>query len=146
MYTIDASVFVRSYSVHDEEHKVCHQLLNSLKQQNIPLFEPTLVLFEIAGAISRGLRNPIMGRIYAENLLDLSHITFVPLDFDFARNGLAIAADYRLHGADAVYAAVALRYGTTLISLDRDHQKRIAHILPTLTPATILENLQSGLS
>ncbi len=49
-----------------------------------------------------------------------------------------LAALHRLRGADAVYAAVAQQYGTTLISLDGEHLRRLAGIVPVLTPADAL--------
>lgn len=52
-----------------------------------------------------------------------------------------LAATARLRGADAVYAAVAERYHTTLITLDRQQLERLAPIVRVLCPADALLEL-----
>jgi hypothetical protein len=45
-----------------------------------------------------------------------------------------------ISGADAIYAAVAVQSGCTLISLDNEHLTWLVGIVPVLTPATVLAN------
>ena len=45
-----------------------------------------------------------------------------------------IAANNRLRGSDAVYAAVALRFGTELITLDREQLGRLPKVLSVREP------------
>lgn len=33
-----------------------------------------------------------------------------------------------------VYAAVALRFGSTLVTRDREHEERVGGVLPVVTP------------
>lgn len=47
----------------------------------------------------------------------------------------AIAARQFLRGADAVYAALARRLGTPLVTWDKELLERAAAVVPTLTPA-----------
>jgi predicted nucleic acid-binding protein len=49
-----------------------------------------------------------------------------------------VAAQYQLRGSDAVYAAVALRFGSTLITLDREQRERASGAILTLYPAEAL--------
>jgi predicted nucleic acid-binding protein len=51
-----------------------------------------------------------------------------------------LAARHGLRGADAIYAAVAVQSGCTLISLDNEHLTRLVGIVSVLTPATALAN------
>lgn len=49
-----------------------------------------------------------------------------------------VAAQYRLRGSDAIYASVALRFGSALITLDREQRERVAEVLPAQYPAETL--------
>jgi len=51
------------------------------------------------------------------------------------------AARYKLCGSDAVYAAVALRFGSTLVTLDREQQERMGAALTACTPLEALAQL-----
>ena len=46
-----------------------------------------------------------------------------------ARQAASLAATHRLKGADAVYVAVARRYGTTLVSRDDEQRTRGAAVV-----------------
>jgi len=46
-----------------------------------------------------------------------------------------VAAQYRLRGSDAVYAAVGLRFGSTLITMDREQRERVVGVLLTRHPS-----------
>jgi predicted nucleic acid-binding protein len=48
----------------------------------------------------------------------------------------ALAAQYCLRGADAVYAAVVEQAGCALISLDHKHLTRLGNTVTVHTPAT----------
>ena len=48
---------------------------------------------------------------------------------------------YCLRGADVVYAAVARRYGATLVTRDRQQLERLPSTLPVLTPSEALMRL-----
>ena len=62
------------------------------------------------------------------------NINLVPLTEQRAQAAVQIAFLCRLRGADAVYAAVAQEYGTTLITWDQELLTRGANAVPTLTP------------
>lgn len=51
-----------------------------------------------------------------------------------------IASGQRLRGADAVYTAVAERFGSLLVTLDREQRERAAPLVGTRTPAEALAN------
>jgi len=55
-------------------------------------------------------------------------------DESIADLAVDIAAHNRLRGSDAVYAAVALRFGTELITLDREQLDRLPRVLPVREP------------
>ena len=64
----------------------------------------------------------------------MPNITLVNVDESLARLAAQTAAKYKLRGSDAVYAAVALRFGTQLVTLDREQLERLAPALPVSAP------------
>jgi len=125
----------------DPAYTTCHALLEAIKVQSITLFEPWLVLAEVAGPVSRMLRDPMRGRVYADIIRTFPNIMFVALDESLAQAAADLAADHFLRGADAIYAAVAQRYNVPLISLDDEHRQRLQKLIPVLTPAQALAML-----
>lgn len=141
MFTLAASVLMRRINARDPAAIVCDELLEAIRLKAIPLVEPLLVLPEVAGAFSRFFHDPMRGRVYADLLRDLPHTTYVPIDAALAQAAAELAADQFLRGADAVYAAVALRYGTTLVSLDNEHHRYLSGVIAVQTPAAALATL-----
>ena len=62
----------------------------------------------------------------------------IPLDAVLARQAVQVAAEYRLRGSDADYAAVALRFDSILVTLDRGQRDRVAAIVTTCHPLEAL--------
>ncbi|NCC36092.1 MAG: PIN domain-containing protein [Chloroflexia bacterium] len=143
MYTLDANIFVRDASPNDPEHATCHALIAQLYQRTTTIVVPFLVLPEIAGALSRSFRDPMRARLEVDLLRDLRHIQFVPLDATITHEAAELAADRALRGADAVYVAVARRYGCALVTLDREQRERAALVVRTLTPTEALAELDA---
>jgi predicted nucleic acid-binding protein len=143
MYTVDASVWVNAFDQREPGHESSRQLLDLLSTQAIPVIVPNLVLVEVAGAISRTRNNPGQALAFATALSNLPNVTIMPLHDVLAQQALALAAQHGLRGADSVYAAVAVQSGCTLITLDNEHLTRLAGIVTTRTPATVLADLTS---
>ena len=79
--------------------------------------------------------------MFLETLQDELNITSFPLDDELARRSIELALQQGLRGADAVYAAVALRENCILISLDNEHLSRMAGVVETRTPKQIVTEL-----
>jgi len=141
VYTLDASVFARDFDTRDPEHTTCRALLSRLAATATPIVVPLLLLAEIAGTISRERRDPIAARLAVDGLRSQPHIRLISLDATLAQEAAELAADYALRGADAVYVAVAYRYGSTLVSLDRQQRERVASRVTTRTPSEALADL-----
>jgi predicted nucleic acid-binding protein len=140
VYTIDASVWVNAFDQREPGHTISRQLLDQLARDETPILVPALVLAEVAGAISRTRQDPVQAQAFAEALSQLPTVTVLPLDLPMARRALALAAQHGLRGADAVYAAVAVQTGSTLITLDQEHLARLGGIVPVRTPAGFLND------
>lgn len=141
MFTIDASVWVNGFDEREPNHASSRQLLHLLAVQDVPVVVPLLLLVEVAGAISRTRQNPSQAQSFATALSHLPNVTYVALDERLARLGLTLAAQHGLRGADAVYAAVALESGSTLVSLDNEHLTRLQSALTVRTPEQALPDL-----
>ena len=124
-----------------EGREASHRLLAHLQAQAVPLIEPALLFPEVAAAIRRGRDDEALAREFVAALRRLPHLVVVPLDTTLAEQAAGVAAHYRLRGSDAVYAAVGLRFGSALITLDREQLERAGEALPALHPAEALREV-----
>jgi predicted nucleic acid-binding protein len=138
VYTIDASVFLNAFNPYEAGHEESHRLLTQFQEQATPIIAPALLLPEVAAAVSRGREDENLAREFAIALSRLPHLVLVPLDMALAQQATDLAARYRLRGNDAVYAAVALRFGSTLVTLDREQRERVTEVLTARYPAEVL--------
>ncbi len=134
-FTVDASVFLNAFNPYEAGHEESHRLLTRLQTEAIPIVVPTLLLPEVAGTVARGRQDSLLASKFAHAVSRLSHVVFVPLDAALAQRALEVAAEYRLRGSDAVYATVALQFGSTLVTLDREQRERAAKVVPTRRPS-----------
>ena len=132
--TIDASVFVSAFSPAESAHKASKAFMTRVRAEGLPIIVPTLVLPEIASAIARGQGKPDLGVQFAEEVGRFPNIVLVSLDKTLAKQAVEAATKYRLRGSDAVYAAVALRFGTELVTLDREQLERLEGVLSVREP------------
>jgi predicted nucleic acid-binding protein len=140
-YTVDASVFLNAFNPYEVGHEHSHRLLAHFQEQSTPIIVPTLLLPEVAAAISRGRQDESLAREFATALSRLPHLVLIPLDETLARQAMDIAARHRLRGSDAVYVALALRFGSTLITLDQQQRERAQQMLTAHLPAEELVEL-----
>ncbi len=144
MYTLDASVWVNGFDRKEPGANTTRQLLQLLAEQGRPIVIPNLALVEVAGSVSRTRRRPAKAIAFVDTIARLPHVTVVPLTAELAEAAAQLAARHALRGADAVYAAVALAAGFTLVSLDGEHLTRLRSVVPTLTPTAALEFVQQN--
>jgi predicted nucleic acid-binding protein len=137
-YTVDASVFLNAFNPYEPGHEESRRLLARLQEQAVPIIVPTLLLPEVAAAVSRGREDEALARDFAAALNRLPHLVWVPLDTTLAQQAVDVAAQFRLRGSDAAYAAVALRFGAALVTLDREQCERVAQVLTAHTPTEAL--------
>jgi predicted nucleic acid-binding protein len=138
MLTVDASVWVNADSPSESESTASRAFLDQVAAERTPVFLPTLLIVEIAAAISRSPKNPALARQYSEKLAALLFVRWIVLDQSVADRASAIAAEHGVRGADAVYAAVAVMQGCKLVSLDREHLTRLTSVLQVRTPSQMM--------
>jgi len=84
MYTVDTTVWVNGVDTHEAGHEISRACLALLGQQGHQLVLPTLVLAEIAGAISRTRSNATLADTFAAQVAALPNVTLIPLDAPLA--------------------------------------------------------------
>ena len=134
-YTIDASVFLNAFNPAEAGHAESNQLLALLRAQTLPIIVPTLILPDVAATISRVHGDAGLARKFANQLSRLPNLMLITLDLVLAQQAAEVAAQHRLRGSDAVYAAVALRFGTVLVTLDREQHDRVTSVMTTYYPS-----------
>jgi len=137
IYTVDASVFLNAFHPHEEGHEESRTLLERLRESAVPMVVPNLLRVEGAAAIARDRQDRALASRFAEALLRVPRLLVIPLDDPLAATAAGIAADHRVRAADAVYGAVALRFGSTLVSRDREQLERLVAVVPTRRPADV---------
>ena len=144
MYTVDASVHLSALNPYEPESAASQTFLGLVHRRQIPLFCPTLLPVEVAAAVARTVGDADRAVAIATVLRGLPNQTLVPLDDALADVAARLAATSRLRGADAVYAAVAQQYGTTLVTLDRQQLDRLSPTVRTAHPADVLGEIETG--
>jgi len=132
--TIDASVFVSAFTPTEPAHQASKSFMLNVREQSVPIIVPVLVLPEISAALSRGQGKPEPGLSFVQELRNFPNTTFIDVNKNIADLAVEIAAHNRLRGSDAVYAAVALRFGMELITLDREQLDRLPKVLSVREP------------
>ena len=137
-HTVDASVLLSAFNPMEAAHAESSQFLSALRAAATPVVVPALIFPEVAATISRALGDPTLALSFAEALRNLPNLLVVALDDVLSRLAEDTAARYRLRGSDAVYVAVALRYGCSLVTLDREQQIRAPASVQARTPGDAL--------
>jgi predicted nucleic acid-binding protein len=145
MFTIDASVHINALNASEAgsaKSQLCLQRLVAMEQ---PFFSPTLLLVEVAAAIARVLDDADIALELTRGIQALPRQLWIPLDSAMAEMAAQLGSQARLRGADAVYAAVARRYGATLITRDQQQLDRLAMLVRVMTPEDVLADLGNEL-
>jgi predicted nucleic acid-binding protein len=139
-YTVDASVFVNAFNPHENGHAASLAILAAIQEGGDPVIVPTLLLPEIGSAVARASNDSAGALQYANATAALPHLTLVSLTPTMARQAAELAATHRLRGADAIYLAVARRYGTTVVSRDEEQRSRGLAVVTCQTPEEALSS------
>jgi predicted nucleic acid-binding protein len=132
--TVDASVFVNALSPDEDGSEESADFMSRLKQEGVVLIQPTLFLLEVVASIARKQDSSNIALEVLQELRKFPKLTLIDLDDDFADFASEVAANHRLRGSHGVYAAVALRYATELITLDKEQLDRLPKVLSVRLP------------
>ena len=137
MFVVDASVWVARYVRKDEHHQICRDWLHDNLQEGVEIYEPSILLPEVAGPIARVTNMPPAGFHAALQVYALPQVSIVPIDDSLTRLSAQFAADLRLRGADAVYVALASLKSMTLITLDGEQLTRTSSVITAKRPSAV---------
>ncbi len=132
---LDASVWVAALIKKEQHHAESALFLSRLVRDRRAASAPVLVLAEVAGAIARQSRDSARAETGIRFMLAQDWLSIHSVSESQGEAAAAIAARQFLRGADAVYAALARRLGTPLVTWDKELLERAAAVVPTLTPA-----------
>ena len=132
--TVDASVFVNALSPDEDGSDERAEFISQLKRDGVAFIQPTLFVLEVVASIARKQDNTEIALEILHELKNIPKLTLVDLEEDLADYASEVAAEHRLRGSDAVYAAVSLRFGTELITLDKEQLERLPKVLEVRKP------------
>lgn len=136
MIVVDASVWVSRLFARDANHEASRSWLIGQVASGVTIVGPSLLLPEVAGAISRRSARRRLGRQAVRLLLHVPGLRLVPIDPQLATTAAEIAARLGLRGADAVYVATAHVLGVPLVTWDGEQRERGARMVAVRTPAS----------
>jgi len=134
MYCIDASVIVNAQLPKEPYSSESKAVLDLIKQRNMKVFLPEVVIPEITSALTRATKDPKIAYEFAMSLRDLSNFSFVPVDSHLANLAAWIISKTNLKGADAIYVALAFDYNLELITLDREQLEKSKKLIKVRKP------------
>ena len=121
---LDASIWVSRLVPQDEFHAVVRFWMEKQVEAGVQFISPTLLLPEVAGAITRRTGEPALGGQAAHQLESLPGLRLVEMDNELIHDAAILAAALGLRGADSVYVAVASHLHLPLITFDVDQRER----------------------
>jgi len=138
LITIDSSVFVSAARRGEVGNAESVRFFSWVRRFRPRLFLPTLVIAEVAVALSRTGSTAGLAQQYALAIGQLPHTVLVALDEGLVRQAAELGAQHKLRGADSVFLASAASFAAELVTLDRHQLERGSAIVPTLSPADFL--------
>lgn len=134
MIVIDSSVWVSWLVSQDVHHQTSRQWMAGTLASGETLVVPSLALAEIAGAVARRTDQATHGKQAIRQLLRLPVLRVEPVDRSLAMAAALVAADLKLRGPDAIFAALAYRLGIPLVTWDNELAMRGGQLVTTLPP------------
>ena len=121
---VDASIWVSRLVPQDEHHERCQKWLFQQRAAGVTLVSPSLLLPEVAGAISRRTGDPTLANRAVQNLQTLPGLRLIEMNQTVVQVAAQMAASCSMRGADSVYAAVAQQLNIPLATLDLDQRTK----------------------
>lgn len=131
---VDASVWIASLLAHDDHHGPSRAwLVAFLGSGGTPVI-PTLALAEVAGGISRRVGRAAVGQRAIAGILATPGLRLMPFIRALGEEAARLASTHFLKGADAVYVATALLFGTSLVTWDQEVVGRASPVVQVTHP------------
>lgn len=131
---VDASVWVSSLRQQDVNHNASRLWLEKYTTLGGLLIAPTLLLIEVAAAISRRTGDSTLAHEAVSVLRAARSIQFLPMDAALVKAATNVAAALQLRAGDAIYVAVAHELNIPLISWDKEQIQKASTNIVTYAP------------
>lgn len=133
---VDASVWFARLIGKDTFHNISRQWFSTHQAEGVYFISPTLLLVEVAAAISRRTGDSQLARRAVETLEGLPDLRLVEMDRSVVQMASKVGADLGVRGADAFYIAIAQQLRLPLATLDNDQKERASRIVSILEVAS----------
>jgi len=124
LIVLDASLWVARLVPQDAFHEAVKTWMAEQRAAGVEFISPSLLLAEVAGAISRRTNSPELGQQALGRLENLPGLRIVEMDAPLMGAAARLAAELGLRGADSTYVAVAAHLDLPFITLDDDQRSR----------------------
>ena len=121
---VDASLWVARLVPQDTFHSPVRGWMAANLAAGTEMLAPSLLLAEVAGAISRRTGDASLAQRAIAHLENLPGLRLVEMDRTLLDESAQLAAELGLRGADSVYVAVASHLNIPLATLDSDQRER----------------------
>ena len=129
MIVTDASVWIARLVPQDHFNASVKIWMEEKRVAGAAFLSPSLLLAEVAGAVSRRTNSSDLGLRAIEILTNLPSLRLVEMDAPLAQSAAQLAAELGLRGADSAYVAIADRLRLPLVTLDVEQRKRASHLV-----------------
>jgi len=126
---VDASIWVARLVPQDEFHDLCKAWLEEKRSNAVVLVAPSLLLVELAGAVSRRTGSSELAERALQSLKHMPGLRLVEMNQTVVDDAASLAAILGMRGADALYAAVAHHLNIPLATLDNDQRDRASKVI-----------------
>lgn len=129
MIVVDASVWVARLVSQDAFHQPVRIWMAARRSENILLISPSILLAEVAGAISRRTGSPELAEQTMVRLQNLPGLRLIEMERTLVESAARFAGQLGLRCADALYVSAAEMLGLPLCTLDEDQAHRAAYLV-----------------
>ncbi len=129
---VDASIWVARLIDGDVFHSISRQWLDKQRDKGMSFLAPTLLLVEVAAAISRRTGSSDLAQRAIDALENLPNLRLIDMDHKVVQTAIRVGVDLGVRGADAFYIAIAQNLNLPLATLDKDQCERGSQLVETL--------------
>lgn len=134
---VDASVWAAFFLTADSSHAASYTWLDRHTAAGGWVVSPSILLTEVAAAISRRLGSQAGSHAALSAVSTISRLSqakIVPMDEVLMGKATELAANLGLRGADSIYVATALQLGLPLLTWDNEQLTRATGVITALHP------------
>lgn len=134
MYCVDASVVVSAARGGEPDSERSRTFWHRIAAERTPAFLPELAIAEIGWGLFHTTKRTDFVREFVYSLRAVPNLVFIPVDNRLVNRALEVIIATNLKSADAIYTALAIEYGLTLVTIDRVQLIRSKKVVPVTLP------------